>query len=424
MIPWQSRLRANITLIAPDSSKFTASWEGDDITVEKMVGQFNRPLFPGTITQDLGSKGWGFPLSLSFDGDNNDVDAMNFCKALTQRGPWAVIHPVYGQYLLQPVGPFTLGAKPTSSGNVSTVSGSWIEVTPDDTTKRIAELGAAASAQIDAANAAAAAQFQNTLSSDPEAIGAAAAAGTRSLGAMVSSGLQGIINTAASAQAGFTAAYNSLLGDFTATVWDAVDIYQKVQYIMSIPAVVEADLQTKIASFKSFALTVISTLSPDGGSASTNAAVTSELFLSSAITGAVLSIVTTPPVTRDQAVQTINDLNAMFTAIIAGLDTVQTATAGNKASGQYFSNGLSYGDLARLVAMGIAYLMRLIFDLKVAKRFTLDRPRHPGEIVISEYAPTDSSTYDSLYDLFIAGNGLRGQEIFLLPAGREVVVYV
>jgi hypothetical protein len=114
----------------------------------------------------------------------------------------------------------------------------------------------------------------------------------------------------------------------------------------------------------------------------------------------------------------------MFTAIIAGLDTVQTATAGNKASGQYFSNGLSYGDLARLVAMGIAYLMRLIFDLKVAKRFTLDRPRHPGEIVISEYAPTDSSTYDSLYDLFIAGNGLRGQEIFLLPAGREVVVYV
>jgi prophage DNA circulation protein len=421
MIPWQSRLRANITLIAPNGGQFTASWEGDDITVEKMVGQFNTPLRDGTTTQDVGSKGWAFPLSLSFEGDNNDTDAFNFAKALAQRGPWSVIHPVYGQFLLQPVGPFTIGAKPTASGNISTVSGSWIEVLPDDTTKSIAELGAQASAQIDSASAAAAAQFQSALSLESEAMGAATSAGNRSLGALLSSGLQGIINLSADLQAGFTSAYNSLLGGLTATVWDAVDIYQKVQYIMSIPAVVEADLQTKIAAFKSFAQTVISTIDPNGNS---NSAVTVELFAAAAVTGAIMAVINTDPATRDQAVQTINDLNAMFTTITTGLDAVQTATAGRPATGQYFSNGLSYGDLARVVAMGIQYLLRLIFDLKVAKRFTLDRPRFTGEIVIAEYSPQDSGTYDDLYDLFIAANGLRSQEIFYLPAGREVVIYL
>ena len=51
MLPWQSRLRAQITLVAPDGTRFVASWGGDDIEIGKQVPQFNPPLFDGTITQ-------------------------------------------------------------------------------------------------------------------------------------------------------------------------------------------------------------------------------------------------------------------------------------------------------------------------------------------------------------------------------------
>lgn len=426
MIPWQSRLRAEIILIAPNGGQFTATWEGDDITQALMVGQFNTPLRDGTITQPLGRKGMEFPLTLSFEGDNHDLDAFDFIQALGQRGPWAVTHPVYGQFILQPIGPFSLGAKPTSSGNISVVSGPWIEVPPDASTKGIAELGADTAAQIDAANASAAAQFQNATNlTDPEAQAAAAAAGQRSLGNLLSSGLYSIIRTAANLQASFTSAYNSLTVGLQATIWDGVNIYQQVQAIMAIPAVVKADLAIKIAAFNDFIDKVILTIDPNGSdSSATNAAAIDELYLSSAVVATVQAVVVSSPATRDQAVQAINDINAMFDKVTAALDAVQTATQMNTADTQYFSNGLSFADLARVVSMGVDYLLRLIFDLKVAKRFTLDRARHPGEIVIAEYAPTDSSTYDSLYDLFIAANKLIGDDIILLPAGLEVVVYV
>ncbi len=58
----------------------------------------------------------------------------------------------------------------------------------------------------------------------------------------------------------------------------------------------------------------------------------------------------------------------------------------------------------------------------MAKRFTLSRPRAPIEITISEYG--ELGPEDSYLDLFIASNHLRSDEVILLPAGREVVVYV
>jgi DNA circularisation protein N-terminus len=427
VIPWQSRLRSKLTLIAPNGGQFTATWQGNDIEFSKLIGEFNPPLYDGTITQDLGSKGKGFPLTLTFVGDTNDTDSMNFLEALKQRGPWSVIHPVYGQFLLQPVGPFYLKSDPTGSGNLTVVDGRWINVPADNSSKSVWELGAQTSAQIDQANASAAAQFQKAVNAtDPQATAAAKTTLLATLAQFAGSTLYAIQKTAASVKATYTQVYNTLFSGIQAAVWDGVNIYQQVQAIMALPAVVEADLNVKIAAFNSFAKNVISVLNPNGDNdtSAVNSAASQELWLSAAVTGAVLSAITTSPSTRDQALQAINDINDLFAAVTNALDTVQTATAGNPADQQYFSNGLSYSDLARVVAMGIQYLLRLIFDLKIAKRFTIDRPRHPGEIVITEYAPNDSSEYDSLYDLFIASNKLIGDDIILLPAGREVVIYV
>lgn len=70
----------------------------------------------------------------------------------------------------------------------------------------------------------------------------------------------------------------------------------------------------------------------------------------------------------------------------------------------------------------MAYLLRSVFDLSVEKRFKLEKRRAPIEITISEYGSLGDD--DSNFQLFIDSNGLKGNDILILPEGREVVVYL
>jgi hypothetical protein len=62
------------------------------------------------------------------------------------------------------------------------------------------------------------------------------------------------------------------------------------------------------------------------------------------------------------------------------------------------------------------------FDLKTEKRFTLEKERSPVEITITEYGEFGEN--DENLELFINSNNLKADEIYLLPAGKEIVVYV
>ena len=63
-----------------------------------------------------------------------------------------------------------------------------------------------------------------------------------------------------------------------------------------------------------------------------------------------------------------------------------------------------------------------LYNLKAEKRFTLKKARSPLEIAVTEYGELGEN--DFYYNLFLDSNELTGHEIRLLPAGKEVVVYV
>jgi len=419
---WSSRLRAQITLEAPDGARFTAFWQGDEVELPKQIAQFNLPLFDGTIVQDLGSRGLAIPLTLYFEGDDHDREALAFLRALKQRGSWTVSHPVYGGFSLQPISA-RLAVEPVSSANLTKVESSWIEPAAADLAASTAELGAQISVQVDAVNQIAASQFETALDlSDPEGAAAAMEAGTRCLSQIKAGKLQALIKRATDLQATFTSYYEQAQAAFTSTPMDVLNAAGQSQAILLLPALVSGDLTAKTAALGDFAERILDTLIPSSDVSARNGAAVGEMFLSGALSGAAASVATSVPETREQAVQAVYDLGALLRSITAGLDAMQSASAGNAAAEQYFSQGGTFAALARLIGLAAAYLLRLIFDLKVAKRFTLDRPRAPIEITISEYG--DLGPSDSYLDLFIASNHLRSDEIILLQAGREVVVYV
>ncbi|MBE3064728.1 MAG: DNA circularization N-terminal domain-containing protein [Spirochaetes bacterium] len=423
MSDWKGRLRPEITLTAPDSTQFTAAWQGNDISGTKDVGKFRIPLRDGAKTQDMGADGLEFPLTLTFEGADHDLTAMRFVRTfLRQRGLWKVVHPIYGTLSLQGVG-VTLAANPTGSGNQSKVETSWIEPGEVDTETSAAELGARVQAQADVVAAAAAAQFTDGIDlSDAEASASVAIAATAGLGAFDASQLAKLSARVTEIHSAVGDAYAQVSAAFAAIPMELINGAAQVQTLLQLPALINADITAKVTAYTDFCTRLIEGIGEGSDPAAINRARTCELFLTSALTGIAAGVAISEPATREQAVQAISDLQAMFDDVTTALDTVQDATAENLALAQYFSHGATYADLARLISMAIAYLMRLTFDLKIAKRFALSVPRAPIEITIAEYGSLGER--DINLDFFIATNHLQGNDIILLPAGREVVVYV
>ena len=143
----------------------------------------------------------------------------------------------------------------------------------------------------------------------------------------------------------------------------------------------------------------------------------------SALAGGLPLVVSTGELnTRSEALGLAEALANQFDEITNSLDADQKLYSNNLLENQYFSQSQTYTDTLRLFALGIEYLLRTSFDLKVEKRFKLTKSRTPIDITITEYGELGEN--DINLDLFITSNNLKNTEILLLDAGKEVVVYV
>lgn len=89
---------------------------------------------------------------------------------------------------------------------------------------------------------------------------------------------------------------------------------------------------------------------------------------------------------------------------------------------QYFSQTATYTSIVNLYTIAMQLLLSQFYNLKTEKRITLKTPRSPIEITVTEYGSLGID--DFYYNLFLTSNNLTGSEILLLPAGKEVVIYV
>jgi hypothetical protein len=105
----------------------------------------------------------------------------------------------------------------------------------------------------------------------------------------------------------------------------------------------------------------------------------------------------------------------------AAIEAMSALTDDAGIGDQYFGARETEDALADLSAEVAQYLLSIIFDLKIERRFILDRDRSPLEIAITEYGK--GGWDDEYFELFIRSNNLSGVDILILPAGREVVVY-
>lgn len=419
---YRDRLRPEIILTSPDGNVFTARWRGNDRAQEKKVGVFNFPNVDGSIVQDLGTASATYPLTLAFEGPDNDITASQFFFALRERGVWEVIHPVHGLLRLQPLS-FTSADQPVTSGNITEVETEWIEPLDLEVLPSAPQLQATVAAQILTVNEVAGDQLNDNVFQEDAAETSGFRAAVRDVVANVEQWLEQISATSAAITAEMEAIKRDIDAVLAVVPLGVIAVAGQLQELIQLPARTIQDTQTRLDAYKNFADGISFSLTPETpGTASYNRVAVQELALTAAF-GAVADISSTGDLTsRLESVKVIEDNLALFSDATDALDASQTLFAEQAIDVQYFSQSQSYAVSAALNALTMQYLLRAAFDLKVEKRFTLDRRRNPVMVAIEEYGSLGDG--DKNIDLFIDSNKLEGDELLIMPKGRELVVYV
>lgn len=407
----QDRLAPAIYLTSPSGQQFEALWRGDQRTMEKKLGIFEYPKARGAEVQDLEVGAVEYPLALHFEGPDHDLQARAFFEACKESGRWKVVHPVYGYLVLQLM-TITEDAQPVSSGNVTEVQTKWIEPGIDLPAVSIAQLSAEIVSRINAVQIAAADELADTLDvKAPSALAQLKASVQRVLTiiATVKAGAGSVINTV-------TAIRNTVMGAISFGVSQITSLAGLLSTLVSMPGALLKDTGARFAFFEKVLSDSAASLVPQSAdSAGRNTAAIRAHVATTALTGMAQAMVDAEFATREEAVSYLRRMQTAFIDVVNGLDAVQDLCCASTIDTQYFTLGNTYGDLAVLVQLTTDLLLRKAFDISASKRIVLSVPRAPIEVAITEGMD---------FDIFVAVNRLGGDEILLLPAGREVVVYL
>jgi prophage DNA circulation protein len=439
---WRDRLAEQITLTSPEGNEFTGKWRGSPRTMAKKLGVLRHPKIKGDIVQDLDVASILYTITFWFEGENNDTEAAAFVQACKENGTWTIIHPVHGFLVLQLVTVTEL-ANPVESGNITEINSEWIEPIDPLELKTGRELAGIVDARADDLNITAAQQFADNILAASEGLRGAIESTTDGIERVTDLFLSPLFTTVDAIDNAVDAIQRGITDTHNATIFRAEQLAGQIQNLINLPLFSNNQLDGRVAAYNA----VIAGLSDQlpgqteailpatsSDEATINSISTIELALAAAIGAMARSVVTSAVSprglgaddtgalqTKSQAIKAVVDLSAAFDDMTNNLDAAMDAFSTNDIDKQYYSQSQSYNDAALLIYLAIEYLLSTAFELSIERRFVLQKPRAPIEITITEYGELGEG--DSLLDLFIRSNNLQGQDILLLPAGREVVIY-
>lgn len=418
---WQDRLRKTIKLTSPEGNVFEAFWRKNSVSLEKKIGLFDYPKVKGTKVQDLEIKSPTYPLSIYFEGVDNDLEAVRFFNACSENGIWEVVHPVKGLLKLQLLS-ITEGIDPVEFGNITLFNSEWILPLDENNLISTPQLASQIESTTDDVNSSASDQFKLNTIQDTSAQTQSIETTTNSVVGSVTTRLKSLYETVPELNAQITSIVRGIQDTITQTTINTLSLAGQMQNLIELPLLASNDIINRLALYVSLIDDILG-LSPDLPTKENKNIVSVQELALTAIIVSLAQVSTSGQLkTRIEALESAELLSDQFIKITDGLDDVQTIYINNDIDTQYFSQSGSFNDSSIITAEAISYLLISSFDLAIEKRFILEKPRASIEITITEYGTLGLD--DVNYDTFIDSNKLKGNDILLLPAGREVVVYV
>ena len=400
-------IRPGIRLTSPKGEVFEGHWRGNQINLSKNVGEFKFPFVPGGLTQDLGTGIAKYQLTWTFEGVGHEAQAEKFMQAFRLPGTWEVIHPTKGRLILQPVS-IAERVEPINNAAATELDGEWLDASTPLPDASIPE--EAITEQRKIVQASATTQLMNTViyQTDP----AYTTIRKETAKALVSyqTFIGPLPQNAASIPVGLV------------TKPDMMVLGGQIHALLNQPS---SRLNTLTKQLQQYALFVKDMSTLPGRvltDAEVNASALRELCAGAALAAMTGFITAGGLRTKSQALSASNLLLDTYRDMTLGLDKAQKASEGNTFAKQYFSQSETWGELSRLIALTVNFVLGQISQIAAEKWITITSPRSPIEVAAREYKGLGLD--DGNFDLFIESNALKGHEILSLPVGRRVVVYV
>jgi len=418
---WKDRLAGTIKLTSPKGSEFEALWKGNARRKVKKLGVFEFPEIKGFKVQDLDIGGTNWPLTIFFEGENHDVESDRFWRSCDERGKWSIIHPVRGTLSLQLVS-ITEGIEPVDSANITEHETIWIESEADGKTISKIEKISQLDAQVNVVNEAATEQFaRNARQSTAEE--------RRSLISSVNKVL------AAAKKAFFVVQrasiippeLDAILRSITSTLTQTEGLINgdllagQIQSLVQTYGLAQETVSQSFSTFNTFIEAIFEILPGVASPSGISIVAIQELTLAATIAAVSRNASVGGVTTRKEVIDLIDEYQSFFKRITDKLDETQELYRNNSVDSQYFSQSNSCRSSLSIVHQAIDFLLTQIFDLSIEKKIILGQQRAPIEITITEYGTLGEN--DRNLDLLISSNKLKGNEIRLLPAGKELAIY-
>lgn len=420
---WSERLKESIFLTTPDGSiEFEASWRGNPMSLANKLGIHEFPGIPGARVQDLRSGAFIYPLTISFTGENNDLESSEFMQALRdQKGNWSIEHPVKGPIFVTWINA-TEQPQPVASGNITVIETNWIEPLPESEEESLAQQQAKAEFQASLAFDAGALSFlsiiQDTVGQVQSmilAVGSAITSVKKFLTLVENFEILGPQILA------IEAAINSTLeGD----IIDTTALAGQMQQLVRIFGLGQVDATNSILMYLNFADEIIKdvpTQANDEGLAKMSVV---ELMALSAVASASEMALIGGFTSRPQLITTINKLFEIQENVTNALDEVQEIYSESSINKRYFSQLDTYKTTFISVAQSTQFLLLSLFGLPSERRIILKKDTFTPQVAKDEYGNIGTETDElSNIDLLISSNNLMGNEIYILPEGKEILIY-
>lgn len=405
------RLQPSIEMTSPSGIVFNPKWIKNPRSREKKIGLFNYPDVKGTIVQDLEVNSTKYPLTVYFDGPDNDIDGDDFFEATGEKGRWQVQHPVKGGLLLQ----FTSveeAIDPVGSGNVTAFSIQAIEPISDTVVISTAELQNRISDAIANLNDVESTGFLENVSN---ALGNAKTA-VNNASKKVKATIDKVLGPLKQLNDDINSAFDSISRSVESIIDDVTSFPGEfaggIQNLVQLPATIAVSTTQKLDIYKNL---ISENLNLDGD---TKGVFAVKSLVLSACVGALADMASnTDAGVRTEILSQIDLISEQFDNIVNSLDSDMDKVNTTKIEEQYISMEGSFPQNLLSTALAINFLLKGSLDLSVEKRFTLKEYTAPIMLTIDQYGT------DELLDFFYETNSIENEEFVLLAPGKEVIVF-
>jgi len=361
--------------------------------------------------QDLGNQSEKFPMSVYFTGSNYDTQADALWTALSERGAGTLQHPRYGNIPVLPL-TWSQSEKFVDGLGRADFKIDFIRVN----TEVILPITAVAAAE--SVTSATSSAIDNSVTESADEFVPENAADVAALTVQASSWLADYNAAFAKVTAvseTIQSEVNKAVSEFSANIDDLIaapqELFLSMSNLSTMPAQVVTNIVDKIDAYHE-QITNLALSVPE----SYTQALTSCEALFYAFAGASVATTIGTIATRGDAVSIANSMADISTLVQQAIENNEAAISGFRA------NPETLAALVNAMATARASILERSYSLKSERRVTMASERTPLDL-IAEFYGDALTDIDTVLDDFIRTNCLCGNEILLIPAGREVVYY-